>query len=73
MGFESPRRLYGLVAQMGERRFCKPDVTGSIPVESTDSYSGAISSSDEAIASEFRRICPIESIPLRSAGDAFSA
>ena len=29
----------GAVAQLGERRFCKPEVAGSIPVSSTISFS----------------------------------
>jgi hypothetical protein len=28
---------YGALAQLGERRLCKPEVTGSIPVRSIDS------------------------------------
>ena len=27
---------FGAVAQLGERRFCKPEVVGSIPISSTD-------------------------------------
>ena len=27
--------FYGAVAQLGERRFCKPEVIGSIPISST--------------------------------------
>src|SRR4029078_11968366 len=30
---------YGALAQLGERRLCKPEVTGSIPVRSIDSTS----------------------------------
>jgi hypothetical protein len=26
---------FGAVAQLGERRFCKPEVVGSIPISST--------------------------------------
>ena len=29
--------VFGAVAQLGERRLCKPEVTGSIPVSSTES------------------------------------
>ena len=35
---DSPAQAFrndGAVAQSGERRFCKPEVTGSIPVSST--------------------------------------
>jgi hypothetical protein len=31
----SDRKIFGAVAQMGERRFCTPEVAGSIPVSST--------------------------------------
>ena len=30
-------RVGGAVAQLGERRFCKPEVVGSIPISSTSS------------------------------------
>jgi hypothetical protein len=30
-----PHEFYGAVAQLGERRLCKPDVVGSIPISST--------------------------------------
>ena len=30
-----PGGAYGAVAQLGERRFCKPEVVGSIPISST--------------------------------------
>ena len=29
-------RSVGAVAQLGERRFCKPEVVGSIPISSTN-------------------------------------
>jgi hypothetical protein len=31
---------YGALAQLGERRLCKPEVTGSIPVRSTEKLAG---------------------------------
>ena len=31
------REIVGAVAQLGERRFCKPEVVGSIPISSTNS------------------------------------
>src|SRR4051794_41290005 len=33
-------RVYGALAQLGERRLCKPEVTGSIPVRSTKKPAG---------------------------------
>jgi hypothetical protein len=34
--------IYGGVAQLGERLLCKQEVTGSIPVVSTNSNAGSV-------------------------------
>ena len=40
-------RSVGAVAQLGERRFCKPEVVGSIPISSTKNKSLVKSGSEE--------------------------
>ena len=36
MGLLYTEEPYGALAQLGERRLCKPEVTGSIPVRSIE-------------------------------------
>jgi hypothetical protein len=41
MESEEPLTYSGAVAQLGERRFCKPEVVGSIPISSIAPENGA--------------------------------